>query len=377
MCTTKNKIKATVERVKRRLRELKRKEKNKAIKPLPVVEIPVKPVAQSGWDENAIRVMIRENKGVFPLLKEGEERTEDNNPFSKKNFKLLEEYFAEEKEKNQKKKPRNTLKRNNYNALKPKKKIYTNNKVKFNLWKVRKQIKKEELKKKKLEYEKRKYNRLKYKLLNKKKTNFRKKKGIFFHLKEALRKKNYIYLLFKTLINISILYENKMFTYINRIFNKIYYYIYFSKYIKYSRILSYILKYYIKIKQNIRYIFYKISGSYLTPNVILNYLIIQLKKRFNLFEVINPLIITLLRYTYNLVGFKLMCCGRFTRKQIATYYWNLKGKISSSTTTSLIDYSQGIVILKNSLCGIKIWLSYKDDFQEGILKNKKFLYYYE
>jgi hypothetical protein len=53
-------------------------------------------------------------------------------------------------------------------------------------------------------------------------------------------------------------------------------------------------------------------------------------------------------------GFKLLLCGRFSRKQRASRVCLVKGSIPLSTKMAIIDYGFSTSVLKNSLVSIKI-----------------------
>ena len=56
----------------------------------------------------------------------------------------------------------------------------------------------------------------------------------------------------------------------------------------------------------------------------------------------------------SLLGFKIHCRGRFSRKQRASSIWFKHGKVDLNTLSSQIDYSFYSVPLRNSLCSIKV-----------------------
>lgn len=84
------------------------------------------------------------------------------------------------------------------------------------------------------------------------------------------------------------------------------------------------------------------------------------KYRQNLFFTVRPL----LRIFKQLIrmrilnGYRLICNGRFSRKQRASKYVFSFGRISLSTVSRRIDYSFQTSVLKNSVCGFKLYLSF-------------------
>jgi hypothetical protein len=134
--------------------------------------------------------------------------------------------------------------------------------------------------------------------------------------------------------------------------------------------------------------FKNISKKDITAALITKYICIRLKQKFSLKEVIRPILKDLTTNSA-IQGFRLSCCGRFTKKEIATYRWERRGHTSLNTIDACIDYSFNFVILKYSVCGIKIWLhknsNYKYFFKKWFenlkffskkkkKKRKKFLY---
>jgi len=57
-----------------------------------------------------------------------------------------------------------------------------------------------------------------------------------------------------------------------------------------------------------------------------------------------------------LYGYKFQFVGRFTRKQKSANLWFIKGYLETSSFDSNVDYSQTSVILRFSVCSVKVWL---------------------
>ena len=130
------------------------------------------------------------------------------------------------------------------------------------------------------------------------------------------------------------------------------------------------------ISSNFLIYFKNVSKKEITASLISKYICIRLRQKFALKEIIRPILKDL---TNNSVikGFRLSCSGRFTKKEIATYRWERRGKASLNTVTACIDYSFNYVILKYSVCGIKIWLHKNSDYKYFFKKwfeNFKFFY---
>ena len=56
-------------------------------------------------------------------------------------------------------------------------------------------------------------------------------------------------------------------------------------------------------------------------------------------------------------GFKVHCCGRFSRRQRASSYWFSKGKVPLNTISSNIDYGFFTIPIRNSAISVKVWLN--------------------
>jgi ribosomal S3-like protein len=130
------------------------------------------------------------------------------------------------------------------------------------------------------------------------------------------------------------------------------------------------------LKSNIKNIKFKLNIYYIgqgnvNSSLVLKYLIIKLKQRFSLNELIYPLF-RLLKKNKNIIGVKIGCFGRFSRKQRASKIWYSYGKLPLNTLVVPIDYSMSTVKLKNSICGIKVFMCYSF----GIIKtvNEKNLF---
>ena len=57
-----------------------------------------------------------------------------------------------------------------------------------------------------------------------------------------------------------------------------------------------------------------------------------------------------------LYGYKFHFVGRFTRKQKSANLWFLRGAVSFSNVYAKIDYGVYTVILRYSICTVKVWL---------------------
>jgi hypothetical protein len=94
--------------------------------------------------------------------------------------------------------------------------------------------------------------------------------------------------------------------------------------------------------------------------IIGSYLVKRLKQRFRVVELILP-IMKLLKKKTDIIGFKFSFCGRFSREEMATAEFFSHAAVSLNTISLFIEYLLTGVILKDSYCGVKIWLNKKKD----------------
>lgn len=99
----------------------------------------------------------------------------------------------------------------------------------------------------------------------------------------------------------------------------------------------------------------KLEVSDLNATVLSKYLTIRLRQRFQLKEALMPMLRHLSNNKY-VRGFRIVCAGRFTRKEIALYDLRTYSSVPFSGVTSRMDFSLSEVVLKYSICGIKVWL---------------------
>lgn len=99
----------------------------------------------------------------------------------------------------------------------------------------------------------------------------------------------------------------------------------------------------------------KMETIELNATILSKYIAIRLRQRFQLKEALMPM----LRHLSNnefIRGFRIVCAGRFTRKEIALYDLRTYSSVPFSGVASRLDYSLSEVVLKYSICGIKVWL---------------------
>lgn len=130
----------------------------------------------------------------------------------------------------------------------------------------------------------------------------------------------------------------------------------------YWYLLSNSLSFYLNKIDSQKYFFniYSLDFLNVTTDIISTYISLRLQQKYSLNWVLRPILKDLsTKIKKNIfLGYKIVCSGRFTRKQIATYMWMKQGSLQLNSFTNLVKYSEASVRLKYGLCGIKVWLSY-------------------
>lgn len=55
-----------------------------------------------------------------------------------------------------------------------------------------------------------------------------------------------------------------------------------------------------------------------------------------------------------LMGYKITCSGRTSRRGRASFSIRSRGNLPLSTVVASVSYAFGTIVLKNSICGIKV-----------------------
>lgn len=112
--------------------------------------------------------------------------------------------------------------------------------------------------------------------------------------------------------------------------------------------------------ENFHFNIFSLDFLNVSTDVISTYISLKLQQRYSLNWVLRPILkdLTLKIKKKIFLGYKIVCSGRFTRKQIATYMWSKQGSIRLNNFTNLVKYSESTVRLKYGLCGVKVWLNY-------------------
>lgn len=131
--------------------------------------------------------------------------------------------------------------------------------------------------------------------------------------------------------------------------------------------LSFFLTFFLSKFMSSKFVLHICKINYLGVNIqtIGNYIGARLKQRFKVMQIMAP-VIKNLQQNKNILGYKFSFCGRFSRKEIATYEYYKHGAVPLNTRKALIEYALFGVILKDSYCGIKVWLNKKKEKLLGI-----------
>lgn len=131
--------------------------------------------------------------------------------------------------------------------------------------------------------------------------------------------------------------------------------------------LSFFLTFFLSKFIASKFILHICKINYLGVNIqtIGTYIGARLKQRFKVMQIMAP-VIKNLQQNKNILGYKFSFCGRFSRKEIATYEYYKHGAVPLNTRKALIEYALFGVILKDSYCGIKVWLNKRKEKRLGI-----------
>lgn len=107
-------------------------------------------------------------------------------------------------------------------------------------------------------------------------------------------------------------------------------------------------------------IFIGTNSLVLTAALVSTYVRFKLRQYFPLKTIIYPLFSYLNSRFSNptnyFLGYKILCSGRFARRDRATYLWQSRRSVPFSTITAPVDFSSQIFTLKYSACSVKVWL---------------------
>ena len=187
------------------------------------------------------------------------------------------------------------------------------------------------------------------------------------------------FLIFKKSI---FLYFFLRFNILNSVFVSRYFFYFFPEYFlvfcKLDNFLGFLANRYLRfalgdvIMGNL-FIFWKmLPYNTFTAQIVASYVCIRLRQRFRLMEIIRPVLKSLMANPY-VSGFRMTCSGRFTKKEIATYDLRTYSSVPFSGVSKHLDYGFSEVILKYSVCGVKVWLHKRPRVFDFLLPESVFL----
>lgn len=131
-------------------------------------------------------------------------------------------------------------------------------------------------------------------------------------------------------------------------------------------------------KHNNQYFFnvYSLDFLNITTDIISTYISLKLQQKYSLNWILRPILKDLTNKIKSKVflGYKIVCSGRFSRKQLATYMWMKQGSVKLNKFSNLIKYSQTAVKTKYGICGIKVWLNYGSNDSSLFKRNLSLIY---
>lgn len=92
---------------------------------------------------------------------------------------------------------------------------------------------------------------------------------------------------------------------------------------------------------------------YVTANIIAKHIASRFFYGFKIGQAIKPVISFLKRQDY-ITGFKVKCKGRFSKKQRKSILVFNYGVLNLSSSDNFLDYNMSLVVLKFSVCAIKV-----------------------
>ena len=198
---------------------------------------------------------------------------------------------------------------------------------------------------------------------------------ILLLLKKIIINKSIIYknkILNKRVLNKKFLYNNFMISNVNNLVKNIQNFFIQIKFIYNNYFL--ILPLFIFLKIFFTYIykkyFFPINNSFITnfffiikkkidlgSETVIYFIIDKLNQRYKLpriFYLLNQILTREIKY-HRIRGYKILCAGRFSRKDRATYIFS-QFKTPLTTKLAPISFSWYNIILKYSICILKVWI---------------------
>jgi small subunit ribosomal protein S3 len=102
--------------------------------------------------------------------------------------------------------------------------------------------------------------------------------------------------------------------------------------------------------------FINLSYYHLTASLLTKYIAIKIIQGYTLRELLHSVLLGLNRNP-TVRGYKILCCGRFTNEEMASYELRTRGKFAPSTVDFFLDYGFAKARTRYGMCGIKLWLA--------------------
>lgn len=138
-----------------------------------------------------------------------------------------------------------------------------------------------------------------------------------------------------------------------------------------TKLLGFFMNSSLLVNNKLGFFFYFLTSGAFNASLICRYITIRLQQGALLFDIIKPLILKLVSFE-RMSGFKISCAGRFSRRQIAAYSWQIRGELPLNSFGRVVDYNNSTAFLNNSLCGLKVWLCFPEKFLR--IKKKGFFF---
>ena len=114
---------------------------------------------------------------------------------------------------------------------------------------------------------------------------------------------------------------------------------------------------FLKLPVNARFVL--IPQQYMSATAWVTFFKYKLKKKNKFGDIMRkmlPILNMMMNNQKIIMGYKISCNGRTSRRGRASSFLRSRGAFPYSKAVSQVSYGYGTVILKNSVCGIKVWL---------------------
>lgn len=107
--------------------------------------------------------------------------------------------------------------------------------------------------------------------------------------------------------------------------------------------------------------FYGLDNRTMTAAGLARYICVKLAQGFILGDIIGDvgktLALSMEEGNGILIGYRIDCAGRFTRRQRASYKSHKEGVIGVNSRDSRVDFGSDEAVLKYGACSVKVWLN--------------------